>query len=216
MTQALFDDAPTAPGLFVTIDGPNASGKTSIAAAVAESLKTSLTVHSTRQPSPTDLGDLVRRSEARLRGPALACLVAADRHHQLGSEIGPALASGAIVICDRYIESSLVLQRIDGVETEFIVAINRGIRRPDIRVRLLADEQILAARLAERIADPNRRLERSGGGPARELSLYAEADAVLERHYALPSLVLDTTHGEPHEHAVPVVQMINHRLQEPR
>ncbi len=49
---------------------------------------------------------------------ALACLVAGDRHHHLASEVLPVLRAGKVVICDRYLPSSLVLQCIDGIDQD--------------------------------------------------------------------------------------------------
>ena len=121
------------------------------------------------------------RGRAGLRGRGLACLVAADRHQQVEGEIAAHLGAGEIVLCDRYIESSLVLQRLDWVETEFIVAINAGITRPDLRIRLLR-------RAGD---DPRRgwrraRPTQAGGfeqsaGPELELELYEEADRFLPK-----------------------------------
>jgi dTMP kinase len=188
----IFAEPPTA-GLFVTIDGPNGAGKTSLAAAVAAELKASgQSVHTTRQPSPTSLGDTIRAAERDVKGRALACLVAGDRHHQADAEIIPKLREGAIVLCDRYVESSLVLQRFDGVETDYILAINAGIPRPQLRIRLLAQPETLAERLANRPLAPERRFERDMG-PERELQLYAEADRVLTEREQLPATLFDTT-----------------------
>jgi dTMP kinase len=193
-TQALFSEAPTAPGLFVTIDGPNGSGKTSLAAEAAAALtERGYAVHRTKQPSPTPLGDSVRAAERSISGRALGCLVAADRHHQVQHEIRPALERGDIVLCDRYIESSLVLQRIDDVEIEYILAINASILRPDLRIRLIASEDVLRRRLAGRPVDPSRRFELDADGPLRELRLYEEADELLTSRFGLTSDVYDTS-----------------------
>lgn len=194
---ALFADRGAASGMLVTVDGPNGSGKTTLADAVAVALSgAGIEVHLTKQPSPTPLGDHVRASERAIGGRALACLVAADRHHQAQKEIVPALKRGAVVLCDRYIESSLVLQRIDGVDVDFVLAINAGIPRPDVRIRLMASEEALRERLRLRPTDPARRFEQAPDGPARELELYREADDLLEQRYGLDVHLVDTTRTE--------------------
>ena len=205
--MTLFIDTP-ARGLLVTIDGPNGAGKTSVAAAVAARLSAmGETVHTTRQPSPTPLGDTVRAAERDTAGRAFACLVAGDRHHQAEAEIIPKLNEGAIVLCDRYVESSLVLQRLDGVDVDYILAINAGIPRPSLRVRLLAEPEVLAARLARRPSTPERRLERSDG-PERELELYAEADSLLKEREQASATVFDTSLTSAHELGAVVADLI--------
>ena len=62
---------------------------------------------------------------------ALACLVAGDRHHHLATEIRPpSCQAGAIVISDRYLPSSLVLQRMDGVDQDDDLAAQQRRRTP--------------------------------------------------------------------------------------
>jgi dTMP kinase len=188
----IFTDTPTA-GFLVTIEGPNGAGKTSLTEALTARLAAAgASVHRTRQPSPTPLGDTVRASEREVKGRALACLVAGDRHHQASTEIIPRLQAGQTVICDRYIESSLVLQRFDGVDTEYLLAINSGIPRPALRIQLEASATILAERLGQRSIAPERRFERVIG-PARELELYAQADRLLTDREQLKAHLFDTT-----------------------
>jgi dTMP kinase len=190
--MTMFADTPP-DGLLVTIDGPNGAGKTSLAAAIATQLeRRGEAVHATRQPSPTPLGEVVRAAEGDVKGRALACLVAGDRHHQAETEIVPNLINGATVICDRYIESSLVLQRLDGVEVDYIVAINAGIPRPGLRIRLLAQPEALSKRVAERPLARERRFERNTR-PEQELELYADADKLLTEREELPATIFDTT-----------------------
>jgi dTMP kinase len=205
--MSVFGETPTA-GQLITIDGPNGSGKTSLVAALAAHLRAvGWQVHSTHQPSPSRLGEQIRAAEATVGGRALACLVAGDRHHQAVTEIAPKLAEGIAVICDRYIESSLVLQRLDGVETEYILAINAGIPRPTTRVRLLAKPELLAARLAERPPDPGRRFERTASAE-RELELYAQADELLTTRELLPATVIDTSSTHADQLGASVAAMI--------
>ena len=47
-------------------------------------------------------------------------MIAADRYHQLATEIRPRVQQGEIVLCDRYVASSYVLQQMDGVPLPFI------------------------------------------------------------------------------------------------
>ncbi len=206
--SVLFSEDPTAPGLFVTVDGPNGSGKSSLIAAVAEVLRNQMAVHCTRQPSPTDLGALIRAGEQQYRGRALACLIAADRLAQLQSEILPSLSGGNTVLCDRYIESSLVLQRMDGLCAQEILSLNAGIARPDIRIRLLADPEVLAQRLAARPADASRRFQRMPGSSERELQLYEQADRLLAAGHGAPATVYDTSMTDAGGLAIRVCELI--------
>ena len=113
---------PARTGLFVSIDGPGGVGKSTLAATAARELTArGLQIHLTREPSPTPLGEIIRSGTGIYRGMALACLVAGDRHHHLSSEIRPHRDAGEIVLCDRYLPSSLVLQRIDGIDWQTIV-----------------------------------------------------------------------------------------------
>lgn len=97
-----------------------------------------------------------------------------------------------MVVCDRYIDSSLVLQRLDGVPVQDIVAINRGILRPDLRVRLYLDEDLLDRRLTARPANPALRFEQAPDAAARELRLYEDADRLLALEHGVPSMAFDT------------------------
>lgn len=214
MSLDLFRESENHPGFLVTIDGPNGSGKTILTEELASELRRNgQAVHSTRQPSPTPLGDFVRGAEMELRGRALACLVAADRHHQIVTEIAAHLGAGEIVICDRYVESSLVLQRLDGVDTDFIISINSGIPRPDLRIRLLADPEVLRARLSARTPEKGRRFEATGS-PERELGLYAEAENLLATRYGLPATIHDTSHTDAEQLGAEAADLVMARLRD--
>jgi dTMP kinase len=72
------------------------------------------------------------------------------RYEHIKNLIIPELKKGSIVITDRYILSSLILQEMDGVETGFILKINSNIIKPDLQVAVYADEKILQERLGKR------------------------------------------------------------------
>jgi dTMP kinase len=109
-----------------------------------------LAVLATKEPSGSRLGNLARDSTDDYDGIALACLVAADRYHHLEHEIRPALRMGWTVLCDRYVPTSLVLQRIDGVEQAFLWQLNQYADQPDLTIILTGDPPQLRARAHQR------------------------------------------------------------------
>jgi dTMP kinase len=168
-------------GLFVAVEGPNGVGKTTVIAEVAQLLeaKHGLAVHPTREPSATALGEAIRALEGSLPPEALAFACAADRLDHVAREIEPALGRGDYVLSDRYVPSSLVLQRLDGLKRELIWEINKTARVPDLTVYLDDEEETLARRLADR---PKRSRFESRDAVGRERALYREAhDFLAER-----------------------------------
>ncbi len=138
-------------GLLVALDGPNGAGKTTLINALKEELENNgYDICITNEPTETDLGKYVRKFAEEHEGISLACLVAGDRYEHLNNIIIPELEKGKIVITDRYILSSLILQEMDGVKTDYILTINGNIIKPDLQVAVYADENILHERLNQR------------------------------------------------------------------
>ncbi|WP_410633826.1 dTMP kinase [Amycolatopsis sp. cmx-4-83] len=170
--------APRLPGTLVTFEGPGGVGKSTIVTLVADLLNADgVAVHAAVQPSRAPLGDLARHGTDTYRGMALACLCAADRHHQLATEILPALAEGKLVLCDRYVASSLVLQGIDDIPLDVVWALNHGAYRPDLVVALSAAPADVEDRLHAR--GGHSRFERTPGNSLRETHGYQAATTFL-------------------------------------
>jgi dTMP kinase len=194
------------PGFLLTVDGPGGVGKSELVAALTRRFRhrTPL-VHPTAEPSGSRLGLTTRALANEVRGKALALLVAADRHHHLATEVQPRLATGHLVICDRYLASSLVLQRLDGVPLDFIRAINAGIVLPDLAVILTAPPDIIARRLVDRGA--HHRFEWDLGNVSRELGLYEHAIEILES-MSVRVLRIDVGSVTPESVAVEIARMV--------
>lgn len=167
------------PGVFVSVDGPCGVGKTTTIRALGERLRAAgLPLHLTSEPTDSDIGTLAcARVHTDTSGPALACLFAADRYQRLETEIRPRLAAGDIVISDRYIPAGLVMQRLDGVDLDFLQAINALADPPDLAVILTADPELIAQRLHQRGA--RNRYQRQVDISAQETALYIDAAHAL-------------------------------------
>ncbi|PZR52603.1 dTMP kinase [Xylanimonas oleitrophica] len=157
----------TAPGYFVSFEGGDGGGKTTQARLLAEWIGevTGREVVVTREPGGTPLGAELRR--AVLHGDDMdprteALLYAADRAHHVASLVRPALERGAVVITDRYIDSSVAYQaggrELGEDEVESISRWAVEGLMPDVTVLLDVDSATSAARLT---GEPDR-LERAG------------------------------------------------------
>lgn len=138
-------------GFLVAIDGPNGVGKSTLIEAVKIKMELlGYSIYTTKEPTNTELGEFVKRFSENHSGTSLACLVAADRYEHIINEIIPELKKESIVLTDRYILSSLILQKMDGVSSKFIIDINAEAIKPDLQVAVFADEEILQKRLVKR------------------------------------------------------------------
>lgn len=190
-------------GIFITFEGPNGVGKSSLLDGIVNQLAKSdfgVDMLRTKEPTSSPLGQFVRVAEEDYRGRILACLVAAD----LENEVLPALQEDKIVLSDRYIESSLVLQRLDDLDIEFIWGLNSQICIPDLSVILTASAEILEQRLSQRSSFG--RFERTKSR-AEELNYYLEAVEFLSKH-GFNILLLDNGTTPLDENVKKVVQKI--------
>jgi dTMP kinase len=138
-------------GFFAAIDGPSGVGKTTIVRRLAHLLSSQgYPVFATREPTDTPLGNLVRFGTDDYPGITLACLVTADRYQHLDHEIRPALSAGKVVLSDRYLASTLVLQRLDAVPNGYLWLLNQYADPPDLYVFLGGDVSRARERAARR------------------------------------------------------------------
>lgn len=191
--------SPRWPGCFVTVDGPSGVGKSTTIQALSDHLTTQgMSPLTTTEPTTSELGQFLRATFAHIRGHALACLVAADRYQHLDAEIMPALHAGRLVVSDRYLPSSLVLQQLDGVPLDFILALNASVPMPDLAVILTAAPELIADRIRRNGA--KHRFRQEPQGPARETALYAQAADHLHAR-GVNVLLVDTSDATPSDTA---------------
>jgi len=102
-------------GLFITLEGGDGTGKSTQSALIGEWFTAKgREVVFTREPGGTDLGnelrEIVLHSRGHIAPRAEALLYAADRAHHVATVVRPALERGAVVIQDRYLDSSVAYQ----------------------------------------------------------------------------------------------------------
>ncbi|MGV3243184.1 dTMP kinase [Staphylococcus sp. 11261D007BR] len=149
--------------LFITIEGPEGSGKTTLLKGVMAELSPHYDVISTREPGGVQTAEAIR--QILLEGFSMdprteALLFAAARREHLVEKVLPALEKGQIVVCDRFIDSSLAYQgyaRDIGVEqvqmiNEFAI---EG-RYPDITLYLDIPAEVGRQRIEENQRVQNR------------------------------------------------------------
>ena len=102
--------------MFITLEGPEGSGKTTaVEAAVKKLQEMGYEIVRTREPGGTPIAEQIRnvildKANTSMDGRTEALLYAASRRQHLVEKVWPALKEGKIVICDRYLDSSLAYQ----------------------------------------------------------------------------------------------------------
>jgi dTMP kinase len=187
------NEPATYPGVFITFEGPDGSGKTTQIKRLAEWLRergTELVL--LRQPGGTPLGERIRailldsRSEEALGEIAPLselALMFADRAQSIRQVILPALAQGKVILCDRYTDSSEAYQGAGrGLGTDRVLAVHRAVcddLQPSLTVLLLPDVEQALKRASRR----NERYKQQHGG-ADENRFEAEGEAFYRRVHA--------------------------------
>jgi dTMP kinase len=152
-------------GYFVTLEGADGSGKSTQARLLAESLKNlNYSVILTREPGGTPLAEEIRRviltpSTEPLEPLTEILLYAASRAQHVNQLIKPALAEGKIVICERFVDSSMAYQGYGlGWDLKLVSEINQravGNLQPDLTFLLDVETERSINRMSNR-SDANK------------------------------------------------------------
>jgi dTMP kinase len=185
------------PGLFIAFEGGDGTGKSTQAGLLGDWLRDDLghDVVLTREPGATPLGtrlrDALLSGREDLGARAEALLFAADRAHHVTAVIRPALDRGAVVVTDRYMDSSIAYQGSGReLEVDDVARLSRWATRglvPDLTVLLDLPADLARGR---RAADSGRT------GEDRLEALPSDF------HVRVQDRFLDLSRREPHRYLV--------------
>lgn len=190
---------PSPTGVFCSFEGGDGVGKTTQIRLLADWLaERGVEVVTTREPGGTELGLELRAAVmhgGHVSARTEAMLYATDRAHHVDTVVRPALARGAVVLTDRYLDSSVAYQgsgrELGVAEVEALSLWATEGLLPHLTVLLDLDPRVGLARLTSRTEAPDR-LERAGD------AVHARARAeFLRRAAADPGRWLVVDAGAP-------------------
>lgn len=157
-------------GLFITVEGPDGAGKTSVIAELTPLLKkvANRNIVVTREPGGSKIAEKIRhlildKNNTEMDAKTEALLYAASRRQHMIEKIIPALEQGDIVLCDRFVDSSLAYQGagrkigIDAVAQMNLFATD-GLQ-PDLTLYLDVDSDTGLSRIYHHRQDEINRLD---------------------------------------------------------
>ncbi len=154
--------------LFITFEGPEGAGKTTIIKQIEKELSKRMSVLCTREPGGIDIAEQIRSvilnpENTKMDGRTEALLYAAARRQHLVEKVIPALGEGKLVLCDRFIDSSLAYQGFArGLGIEEVYSINRFAtedRTPDLTIYFDLSPEVGLIRIADNDQREKNRLD---------------------------------------------------------
>ena len=148
-------------GLFITIEGPDGAGKSSLVRRLQKAIQeeTDRPLVMTREPGGSDIAEEIRDIllnpvHTKMDARTEALLLAAGRRQHIVEKIRPALSRGDIVLCDRFVDSSIAYQgQARGIGVEEVKAINafaiEGLK-PDLTIYLDVEAEVGLSRIRDK------------------------------------------------------------------
>ena len=204
--------------MFITFEGGEGSGKSTAIKALVKRLEAEgHSVVLTREPGGTPIAEQIReiilnKKNTEMDGMTEALLYAASRRQHIQEKILPALREGKIVLCDRYLDSSLAYQGgARGLGIDRVYELNQFATEgllPDITVFFALDPKVGLARIE---ANANREVNRLD---VEKMGFHQKVfDSFMELAHRFPEryLIIDASKG-PEEVAEATYRAIEQKL----
>jgi len=149
------------PGLFISFEGTEGSGKSTQVSLLAEHLRfEGYTVRTIREPGGTPIGEEIRHTlkhsaaNEAMTSETELLLMNASRAQLVREVIRPALAAGEIVLCDRFYDSTMAYQgygrQLDLKVVKAVIDVAVSDTRPDVTLLFVVPHEVTAERLLAR------------------------------------------------------------------
>lgn len=149
-------------GYFITLEGTDGVGKTTQIGLLKDFLEDNgHTVYVTREPGGTSISEKLReilldKRNSEMTDTTEMMIYAASRAQLVAEKIAPALARGEVVICDRFVDSSVAYQGYGRALGDVVSTVNRyaikGLE-PDVTFFLDLDPEVGRARIGKDVQD---------------------------------------------------------------
>ena len=174
---------------FITFEGPEGAGKTSVIQAIQQKLNEHDNIIFTREPGGIEIAEKIREiilnpAHTAMHERTEALLYAAARAQHFYEKVEPALKEGKIVLCDRFIDSSLAYQgHARGLGMDDVLSINQfaiGTRLPDLTIFFDVTPEVGLARINANRQDEINRLDKEN--KAFHDTVYEGYQKVIAKH----------------------------------
>lgn len=196
-------------GKFITFEGPEGAGKTSVLELLMTGLSgTEMEMVFTREPGGIHISEKIRevilnKEHTEMDSRTEALLYAAARRQHLVERVVPAIESGKVVFCDRFIDSSLAYQGYArGLGIEEVLSINEfainGLM-PDLTFYFKIDPKIGLQRISKSSEREKNRLDledlsfhqKVQEGYEKVISMFSERIVVIDAEKSLEEVVCE-------------------------
>lgn len=141
-------------GKFIVLDGPDGSGTTTQCEFLSKYLENEgFSTVLTREPTEGPVGKYIRQvlaGEHHLSPDAIQLLFCADRAQHVSDVVLPALEQGSIVICDRYVPSTIIYGEATGVDPVWLEKVNATFPNPDLLLFAMPPIETCLERISRR------------------------------------------------------------------
>lgn len=191
-------------GRFIVIDGPDGTGTSLHAKMLTQTLRdTHVDAILTAEPTDGPIGTFIRaqlkKETFTLSSDAIQLLFCADRAEHVATVIEKNLELGKIIVCDRYVPSTIIYGDVLGLDVDWLLKINARFRIPDVTIFTLPPFEVALQRVMRR--------EEHDAFEKEELmkKIHDGYHKYAERH---PEIHVIDTSGEKEEVAKQILEII--------